>query len=85
MAAVSDQIHLSDNIKAFEEMREELETDHFGYWAVVYEKELVGAYPDLDSAADAAVEKCVDGPYLIRQIGVPPPSLSASMMTRATG
>lgn len=79
---MSDEIHLSDNIRAYEAMQNELETDHFGDWAVVYGKELVGTYSDFEAAADDAVQRFGRGPYLIRQIGVPPPRLPASVLYR---
>ena len=77
------EVHLSDNIKAYEAMRDELECDHTGEWVVVYDRELAGIYPDLEAAADEAVAKFGRGPYLIRQIGLPPPALSSSMLHRA--
>ena len=76
------EVHLSDNIEAYEAMREELECDYTGEWAVVYGRELVGIFPNLEAAADEAVERFGRGPYLIRQIGVPPPDLSTSMLHR---
>lgn len=76
------EAHLSDNIEAYEAMREELERDHTGLWVVVYERELIGIYTDFETAADAAVEKFGRGPYHIRQIGVSPPHLSSSMLHR---
>ena len=76
------EAHLSDNIRAYEAMREELECDHTGAWVVVHNRELIGIFPDLEAAADEAVERFGRGPYLIRRIGVPPPDLSTSMLHR---
>ena len=72
------EAHLSDSIKAYEAMRDELECDYTGEWAVVHDRELIGIFPDLEAAADEAVEKFGRGPYLIRQIGLPPRALSYS-------
>ena len=83
MATVPEEIYLSDNIEVYEAMRNKLETDHFGEWVLVYGKELIGTYPDFESAADVAVPRFGRGPYLIRQIGVPPPPLSASVLWRS--
>ncbi len=77
------EAHLSDNIRAYEAMRNELECDHTGEWVVVYDRELIGTYPDLEAAADEAVERFGRGPYLIRQIGLAPRALSSSMLHRA--
>ena len=73
---------LSDEIAAYEQMRSNLETDHFGKWALVHERELVGTYDSFELAADDAVRMFGRGPYLIRQIGVPAPSLPASVLYR---
>jgi len=75
-------VHLSDNIKAYEAQRHELECDHTGEWVVFHDCELVGLFPDLEAAADEAVARFGQGPYLIRQIGIGPPDLSTSMMRR---
>ena len=77
------EAHLSDNIKAYEAMREELECDHTGEWVVFHDRKLAGIYPDLEAAADEAVARFGRGPYLIRQIGVPARHLSNSMLHRA--
>ena len=73
---------LSDEIAAYERMRNGLETDHFGQWALVRQEELIGTYESFESAADDAVRKFGGGPYLIRQIGTPAPSLPASVLYR---
>ena len=73
---------LSDEISAYETMRNGLETDHFGEWALVHHGDLVGTYESFELAADEAVRKFGKGPYLIRQIGVPAPSLPASVLYR---
>ena len=75
-------VHLSDNIRAYEAMREELECDHMGEWVIFYDTRLEGMYADFETAADEAVERFGQGPYLIRQVGLPPPALSASMLHR---
>ena len=77
---MTTEFHLSDNIEAYEAMQSKLETDHFGAWVVVYGKRLIGVYPDFESAADEAVQRFGRGPYLIRQVGVPAPPLSASVL-----
>ena len=71
---------LTDNIKTYETMRETLECDHFGQWVVLHSKEVAGFYPDFEEAAAQAIEQFGRGPYLIRQIGVLPPPLPASVL-----
>ena len=74
---------LSKQISAYDQMRDLLETDHFGKWAVFYNEQLVGTYETVESAVDTAVQKFGRGPYLIRQIGAPNRvTLPASIMYR---
>lgn len=60
---------LSKQIEAYEEMRDELEMDHFGEWVVFYDEQLVDTYPSFQDAAQDATHKYGRGPYLIRQVG----------------
>ena len=73
---------LSDEIAAYEEMRDNLETDYTGQWVVVHGGELAGIYPSFEEAAEDAVQKFGRGPYLIRQVGAPPMTLPASVVYR---
>ena len=43
---------LTKEIAAFERMRETLEADHFGEWAVVHDESHVGTYNSFELAAD---------------------------------
>ncbi len=69
---------LSNEIAAYEGMRDVLEVDHFGEWVVVHDKQLVGTYDDFQAAAEDAVRRFGRGPYLIRQVGASPVKLPAS-------
>lgn len=73
---------LDAEIQAYEEIRDSLEADHMGDWAVVYDGRLIGTYPSFDNAAEDAVEKFGRGPYLIRRVGVNEITLPASAMYR---
>ena len=73
---------LSDEIAAFEGMRNKLETDHLGKWALVHQGALIDTYDSFEDAATVAVARFGKGPYLIRQIGAPPVSLPASVLYR---
>ena len=71
---------LSEEIAAYERMQDTLETDHFGEWVVVHDGELIGAYSVFQDAALAARRRFGRGPYLIRQVGEGPITLSASLL-----
>lgn len=71
---------LSDQIKAYDTIKDSLETDYFGKWVVIYRQQLVGHYDSFEVAANDAIKKYGEGPYLIRKVGVsqvfhPPASL----------
>ena len=73
---------LSRQIAVYEDMRDSLETDHYGEWVVIHNEELVGTYEFFEKAAEDAVMRFGRGPYLIRQIGAPPITLPASVLYR---
>ena len=75
---------LDREIEAFDQMRPQLELHHMGKFVVIHDKQLIGAFDTLDAAASEAVRQFGRGPYLIRQIGAPPPILPASVMFRET-
>ena len=72
--------NLQADIAAFARQQSELEAEHFGQWVVFYQGQLVDAYNDFESAASDALERFDTGPYLIRQVGAPPISLSGGMI-----
>ena len=71
---------LDSEIRAYEAMREQLETEHMGKWVLVRGGNLIGVFESFDAAAEDAVRQFGRGPYLIRQIGAPPVTLPASVM-----
>jgi hypothetical protein len=62
---------LDADIAAFEKLREELERTHLDEFALFFRGQLLGLYPDFDSAGRAALAKSKTGPFLIQQIGSP--------------
>ena len=60
---------LDREIAAFDRLREVLEAEHHGEWALFHDLELVGIYPSLDDAADEALDKFGEDVFLIRQVG----------------
>ncbi len=75
---------LKEEIAAYEEMRDDLELDHFGKWVIVHDKELAGTYDSFELAAEDAVKRFGRGPYLIRKVGASPITLPASVLTIST-
>jgi hypothetical protein len=71
---------ISQEIKAYEEKRSELELKHMGKWVLIHDGELIGVFDSFELAAEVAVPKFGRGPYLIRQVGAPPVTLPASVM-----
>jgi hypothetical protein len=71
---------LETEIQAFEDQKSELETHHKGKWVLFVGAGLIGAFDTFENAAREAERKYGRGPYLIRQVGVPPPRLSTSVM-----
>jgi hypothetical protein len=71
---------LNQEIAAYQALRSELETTHFGKWALVHDQDLIDLFDDFDAAAADAVHRFGRGPYLIRQIGAPALTLPASVM-----
>jgi hypothetical protein len=73
---------LETEIAAFERQRGELEKHYRGKFVVFRGEDLVGAFDTFDNAAREAVSRFGPGPYLIRQVGAPPPVMPASVMYR---
>lgn len=73
---------LKREISAFERRRLELEKAHPGKFVVFKDGDFIGAWDTLDAAAAEAVRRFGRGPYLIRQVGAPLPTLPASVLFR---
>ena len=73
---------LLENIAAYDEQRDYLETEHLGKWVLFHDKELIGVYDDFQVVANEAVTRFGRGPYLIRAVGAPPMALPASVQYR---
>jgi len=71
---------INEEITAYEGLRESLEADHMGKWALIHNRELVSLFGTFEEAAETAVGKFGRGPYLIRRVGAPPMTLPASVM-----
>lgn len=83
MAMAQEQTHpLDAEIRAYDELKAELEKAYAGKFVVIKDGKLVGAWDTLDAAAQQAVVRFGRGPYLIRQVGAPRPTLPASVLYR---
>lgn len=72
---------LDIEIAAYEGMQSDLESDHWGEWAVFHGGVLRGTFWDFQEAANAAVTQFGRGPYFIQQVGAPQEiHLPASLM-----
>jgi hypothetical protein len=71
---------LDNDIKAFNEIREELEKNFTGKWILIYDQKLISAFDSFEDAAKVAVENFGNGPYLIRQVGARPIVLPSSLL-----
>ena len=73
---------LSEEIAAYEAMRDTLEVDYLGKWITLHDGILIGTYETFEEAAKEAVQQFGRGPYLIRQVGAPPAVLPTSLLYR---
>jgi hypothetical protein len=71
---------LDVEISTYEQKKDELETVHKGKFVVVHGSDVIGVWDTFDAAALEAVRRFGRGPYLIRQVGSPFPTLPASVM-----
>lgn len=73
---------LSKEIEAYENLRSELEMDHFGAWVVFHDGRLIGKFPSIEAAVENAIQQFGRDPYLIRRIGQAPLTLPVSLKSR---
>jgi hypothetical protein len=73
---------INKDIEAYNNMRVMLESEHSGEWVLFFQQKLIGYYETFELAAEDAVQRFAEGPYLIRQIGAPPIILPASVAYR---
>ena len=76
----AEMADLDREIAAFDAMRADLERDFMGKWVVFHDQKLIGTFDNFEAAAEEAVRRFGSGPYLIRQVGERPVTLSASLM-----
>ena len=70
--------NLRRNIKAFKAMETELLEEHSGHYALLYDEELIGVFPEKEAARIEAARRFPEGEFAISPaIGSPPASLGA--------
>ena len=79
---MADVATLSENIEAYNEVRDRLETSKWGRYVVFYDGELRGDFADFPEAIHFACQRWGRGPYLVREVGRPPFTLPASIQYR---
>ena len=68
---------LLDQMAAYRELQQELESKYFGRWVVIDDGKLVGNYKTFDEArADAREMELNPANYLVKRVGVEPTPLS---------
>ena len=73
---------LEQNIKAFQNMQDELEAGYLHRWVVFHDQQFIGAFDSFHDAAVEATKRFGRGPYLIRQVGRKHLRLPASILYR---
>lgn len=71
---------LEREIRAYDDMREELEQKYFNEWIVVHDGKVACHFDSARECLQFATEHFGRGPYLIRQVGAPPESLPVSVL-----
>lgn len=74
---------LAREMRAYDAQCQQLEATYPNKYVVFKGDSFVGAWDTLDAAARAAVARYGRGPYLIRQVGAPAPTLPASVLFRS--
>ena len=75
---------LDENMDVYAELRDELEARHLGEWVLIYDKQLIGTYPNFMETSQIAANRYGNGPYHIKRIGEPPLQLPPAVMFGVT-
>lgn len=72
---------LAQNIEAYEERKDEMESDHMGKWVIFYDGDYIDDFDDFQDAAMLAIRKWGRGPYLIRLVGENEPVIPTAILS----
>lgn len=75
---------LQEEIRAYDDVRSQLESEHLGKWVVFHDQKLEGIFETFEDAAASAVERFGRGPYLIRRVGASTIQLPVSLLYRGS-
>ncbi len=75
---------LDADISAFNKMEADLKSAHNGMWVLIFNGVDEGVFDSFELTAENAVKRFGSGPYLIRRIGAPAPTLPASVLFHPT-
>lgn len=62
---------LDENIKVFISMADELNEHYNNKYILIYDGQFIDSFDTFNNAAQVAVRRFGEGPYLIRQVGAP--------------
>jgi hypothetical protein len=75
---------LEQELATLDREKDRLEKEHRGKFALIRGDEVIGTFDTFDAAAEEALRRFGQGPYLIRQIGEEsmslPPALAYGLM-----
>lgn len=75
-------LSLETEIRAYNDLRPQLESEYFGKWIVFRDQKLEGTFESFEDAAESAVQRFGRGPYLIRRVGASGVRLPVSLAYR---
>lgn len=71
---------LFENHRAYNEMREEIEAEHFGKVALMHNRQVVGYYESRGDAYSIGCDKYGLGHFLLKTVGEKPISLGVQVL-----
>ena len=77
---MSHATNLDSPIPAYARRKIDITPQYHGNWIVFYREEVAGSYDDFESAAEDAIARFGEGPYLIRKAGARPVALPTSVL-----
>ena len=76
---------LAQEIATYDREHERLEQEHAGKFVLIHGEEVISTYDTFDAAADEAVRRFGDDPFLIRRVGEGKITLPPAVLYGITG